>query len=505
MTQSPSTGTLAVVGAGAMGRGIAQVFATHGWRVQLVDARPAAVSDAVAAIGQHLDRLVAKGSLSRDHATASMARLLPVDSLTALEPFDLAIEAVVEDAAVKRHVFEQLEAMARPQAILASNTSSLSIAAIAAACQQPERVIGLHFFNPAPLMKLVEVIPGARTTQAVTARATAIIQALGHHPVTVADRPGFLVNTLSRGYTGEALRILAEGVAEPSVVDHVMTRCLDFRMGPFEVLDLTGLDVSAAVMRQVYDGYWQEPRFQPTPGVAARVAAGLLGRKSGKGFYAYPPDPSSAAEPVAHALPLPPIWVEPGPWQLGATTLLRSLGAEVEAAARPSAAAIALVTPVGLDCTEAAARLTLCPARTVALDPLARWDRCRVVMAAPGADPAIGAAFANLLRRDGVPVCRIRDSAGFILQRLVVMMVQIACDAAQSRLAAPADIDRAAMLGLGYPQGPFAIARDLGITTVYDAAYRLFALTGEARYRPSPWLRRRARLSLPIDLDDSAD
>ncbi len=497
---SSASRVIGVVGAGVMGSGIAQLFAAGGHRVLLVDARQGAAEAARQQIGQMLDKLAAKGVLA--DAGAAKARLSAVPRLEHLSGTDLVIEAIVEDLGAKQELLRDLEAIVGRRTVLASNTSSLSITSLATACRQPERMVGLHFFNPVPLMRLVEIVPGLRTAPDLVEDLSALVAGLGHTGVVVADRPGFLVNHIGRGYTGEALRIWGEAIAPPATIDAVLKDCLGFRMGPFELLDLTGLDVSAAVMRQVYDGYWQEPRFRPVPDIAARVAAGLHGRKTGAGFYAYPLTPAPAAP--APAATTAPIWIAPGPFADEVAALVRRLGGRVDTSAAPAGEAIALFAPLGSDCTTAAVAAGVDPARAVAIDALAGLDRHRVLMAPPGQDPAVLAGVAGLLGSDGVPVSRIGDGAGFIVQRVVAMMVLIACDAAQQRLATPAAIDGAATLGLGYPLGPFALATRLGAARIHQIAERLFAATGDARFRPSVWLSRRVALSMPIDLGDSS-
>ncbi|WP_197348182.1 3-hydroxyacyl-CoA dehydrogenase, partial [Ralstonia pseudosolanacearum] len=294
---------IGIVGTGAMGRGIAQIAAQAGLRVRLFDASPQAVEAARAALADTLARLAAKGRLTADQADAALARLMPAAALAELADCDLVVEAIVEDLEVKRDLFRQLEAIVRPETILASNTSSLSITAIAAACRRPERVAGFHFFNPVPLMKVVEVIAGLRSAPAACDALAALAGRMGHAAVRCIDMPGFIVNHAGRGMNTEGLRVVQEGVAAFADVDAVMREQAGFRMGPFELMDLTGLDVSHPVMESIYRQFYDEPRYRPSRITAVRLAGGLLGRKTGEGFYRYAdgqkPVPPEAAAPAA--------------------------------------------------------------------------------------------------------------------------------------------------------------------------------------------------------------
>jgi 3-hydroxybutyryl-CoA dehydrogenase len=272
-------------------------------------------------------------------------------------------------------------------------------------------------------------------------------------------------------------------------------------MGPFELLDLTGLDVSGPVMRSIYDQYFQEPRYRPTPLLEQRIAANLLGRKTGRGFYGYadgkqaaPPEP-----PVPSARPKS-AWLskaEPRGYEVAAK-LLTALGATLEGGATPSADALCIVTPFGQDATTSALEQKLDPARTVALETLFDPSRRRVLMTTPVTLPAMRDAAHGLLGQDGVAVSVIQDSPGFVAQRVVCMIVNLACDIAQQRVASPKDIDLAVPMGLNYPMGPLAWGDKLGAATVCLTLERLFAFYGDPRYRPSPWLKRRALLGVSL-------
>jgi 3-hydroxybutyryl-CoA dehydrogenase len=500
-----------VVGTGAMGRGIAQLFAQSGHALRLYDAAPGAAQAACTAVADTLGRQVEKGKLARDAFEATMARMSPVGALGELAGCDLVIEAIVENLDVKKRLFAELESITGPEALLVTNTSSLSVTAIAAACSNPARVAGYHFFNPVPLMKVVEVIRGARTSAATADALVALTRRTGHAPVVAQDTPGFLINHAGRGYGTEALKLVAEGVADVPTVDRVMREQVvfggsGFRLGPFELLDLTGLDVSHPVMESIYRQFYEEPRFRPSALAAQRVAGGLLGRKVGEGFYRYengvpvavPEDPPTAAGAASFAR----VWVAPGPKQGALRELVIALGSSVDDAPQPRADSLVLLAPMGLDATAACTDAGLPAERSVALDTLfpfaAKACRRRVLMATPATDPALAGAARRLFAADGARASLVRDSAGFVAQRVVAMVVAVACEIAQQRIASPADIDLAVRLGLGYPTGPLSMGDTLGAATVASVLEGMHACTGDPRYRPSPWMRRRARLGLSL-------
>ena len=279
-----------VVGAGAMGSGIAQVAIRHGHRVLLADARPEGAAQARAAIARNLAREAEKGRLTPAEADAAVARLVPLGGAADLAPLaacGVVIEAVAEDAAVKRELFRRLEGAVGADVVLATNTSSLSIASIAGACRHPERVLGVHFFNPAPVLPLVEIVPALVTAAGVTRATRRLVDAWGKTTVLAADTPGFIVNRVARPFYGESLRLLEEGAASAATIDWALREVGGFRMGPFELMDFIGHDVNFAVTRSVYEQTFHDPRYRPSLTQQRLVEAGRLGRKSGQGFYPY--------------------------------------------------------------------------------------------------------------------------------------------------------------------------------------------------------------------------
>lgn len=491
-----------ILGCGLMGHGITQICAQAGWEVVVREADDDKLAKGIGKIEKQLGRAVEKGRMEQADADAVRGRINGTTDYGELADCDLVIEAIVEDLEAKRALFRALEGVVAREAILATNTSSLSVTAIAAACEHPERVAGMHFFSPVPLMKVVEVIEGVRTSPSVAQRLLDLGRAFGHTAVRAQDTPGFLVNHAGRAYGTEALRILSEGVAGFHVIDDVLREAAGFRMGPFELLDLTGLDVSQPVMESIYHQFYEEPRFRPSPLLVQRRLAGLLGRKSGRGFYEYV---DGVRQPVAReeAVAAPrsqAVWVSRAdPVVRGRIEALAAkLGARIEEGERPSAEAICVLAPWGPDATSAALAEGLDARRCVAIDAWFGLDTRRTLMGTPVTLAAVRDAARGLFGADAVPVAWIRDCPGFVAPRVIAQIVNVACDIAQQRIAAPGDIDRAVTLGLGYRQGPLAMGDALGAPRVLALLERLLAFYGDPRYRPSPWLVRRARLGVPL-------
>ena len=289
--------TIGIIGSGAMGAGIAQVVAVAGHGVFLLDQSATALENATAGITTSLRKLAEKGKMPAEAAEAAIARLRPTTDMQDFASCGLVLEAIVEELAVKQQVFRQVEAVVSADCILASNTSSLSIASIAAACQRPERFVGIHFFNPAPLMALVEVIPAVQTRAGLAEEVRELVRSWGKLPVLTKDTPGFIVNRVARPFYGEAIRLLEEGVADIATIDWSMTALGGFRMGPFTLMDFIGHDVNYRVTESVFTAFFYDPRFKPSFTQKRLFEAGYYGRKSGRGFYSYateatPPEPN---------------------------------------------------------------------------------------------------------------------------------------------------------------------------------------------------------------------
>jgi 3-hydroxybutyryl-CoA dehydrogenase len=496
--------TVGVVGTGAMGRGIAQVSATGGLDVLMFDAAPGNAAKSRTMIVEQLQSLQTKGRMSEADVKSASERLKVVDEVRALAPCDVVIEAVFEDLEVKRGLFKEIEKVVRPETIIASNTSSIRIASIAAACSKRDRVAGLHYFNPVPLMKLVEVIRGAETSPDVVQALTALGKRQGRVPVSVGDTPGFLVNLGGTAIGTEGLRLYQEGVATPSQIDAVMRDAAGFRMGPFELMDLTGIDVNFPARRIIYEGFFHDRRMTPSPLHEGMFHAGRLGRKTKGGWYDYDEKGgkvdkggdattnATAASSVIAAEPLPKAIAD----------LFQA--ADVAVLQKDDGKSPIIVAPIGDDCTTTVKRLNLDPRRTVAIDPTGNVGARATVMTAPGASAAARASVIAALLKAGTKVTAINDSPGFIAQRVRGQIANLGCEMAQQRIASPADIDTAMTLGLNYPLGPLAIVDDLGVATTFQILTRLQAITGDDRYRPSQWLRRRAMLGLKAQTPDEA-
>lgn len=497
--------TVGVVGSGAMGAGIAQVALTAGLNVILHDTNPDALRRARDNILTGVERLVQKGRVAPEAALHLDERLLLADELAALAPAEVVIEAIVEELAAKQALFAALENVVDEHAVLATNTSSLSVAAIARNCQRRARVCGMHFFNPVPLMNLVEIIGAPESSEQALGAAQSLAQRFGKTVVRVKDVPGFLVNLLGRAYTTEALHIRHEGVAPEAVIDRIMRDAAGFRMGPFELMDLTGIDVNFPATTFIYQGFQQDPRLKTTILHEAMFNAGRFGRKSGQGFHSYTAD---AAVQRAAATDSPAASTDSTDAATGQTMLTayaaepdpgfeRLAGSGMKFVERDTADII-LISPDGEDAASTCARLGLAPQRVVAVDFLALERKFLTLMAPVGGDGSVH-VFANQLRALGFDVAVIRDSPGFVAPRILAMIANLGCEVAQIGVAqSPADIDTAMKLAQNYPRGPLEWAEWLGPRRVVAMLQQLQAITGSDRYRPSLWLRRRALLGLPI-------
>lgn len=498
-----------IVGAGAMGRGIAQWAATAGHTVELCDARGEAVTAAVDFVRSMLERAVRKGRLSAGESAAALGRLVPLDDPWAAGPdVELVVEAVREDLGTKTEVFGRLEQVLPASAVFATNTSSLSVTRIAATLKDPTRLAGLHFFNPVPLMRIVEVVPGAATRAEIPPALTAFVEGCGHRAVTVADTPGFLVNHAGRGLVTEALALLEESVARPADIDRIARDVLGLRMGPFELMDLTGLDVTAAVIDSIWQGFRYEDRLRPSYLTPNRVAAGLHGRKTGRGWFAHGPDaPAPAPEPPLTGDADRPVFVHGSGTGDGDAAALRedltAAGAVVETGTGPTPGAVVLVPVWGTSVASAVAGHGLPASRSFGVDPLPAAGRRRVLAVTPAADPAAARDARAVLARagdggDAYAVSVVRDTAGSVAQRLLASIVSVASSIAERSLASPADIDLAVTAGLGYPVGPLAWGDRIGAARMLELHRALHRTTGDPRHRPSRWVTERAQLGLAL-------
>jgi 3-hydroxybutyryl-CoA dehydrogenase len=497
----PPESSVAVIGAGAMGAGIAQVAAVAGHRVLMFDARMNAVDQAKKSIAVALDALVDKRRITGEVARAAVSRIEPIHTVGDCGNAKLVIEAIVEDLATKRELLRQLEVVVAPQTILASNTSSLSITALAAGLAHPTRVVGMHFFNPAPVMPLVEVVSGLATAPAVAETIHATAAAWGKLPVYAKSTPGFIVNRCARPFYAEALRLLAGRAADVATIDAVMREAGGFRMGPFELMDMIGQDVNFAVTQSVWEAYFHDPRFTPSVHQRELVAAGFLGRKSGRGFYDYAPGAPRPEPATESACAHPERIVQYGGLgpAKGLVARLANCGVAVERRdSRPPFPSGALAVGGGwlalCDGRSATARAVETGARDLVVFDLAQdYGSCKrlaVARADTCGDTAYAGA-AGLLQAAGIAVSRVDDVAGLPVMRTVAMLANEAADAAAQGVASARDIDIAMQKGVNYPCGPLAWADAVGVANVRETLLNLSRHYGEDRYRVSPLITRR--------------
>ena len=486
-----------------MGQGIAQIAAQAGSTVKLFDMQSEAVNKALKNVYSQWDKLADKGRISPEQVAQYKANLQSVEFLGELADCDLVIEAIVERLDIKKTFFHELEALVKPDAVLATNTSSLSVTAIAAVLKRPEQFAGYHFFNPVPLMKVVEVIAGLKTKPEVCEKLSNYARDMGHKAVVAQDTPGFIVNHAGRGYGTEALRVVSEGIADFATVDRILKDQVGFKLGPFELMDLTALDVSHPVMESIYQQYYEEPRYRPSVITAQRLAGGVVGKKVGEGFYKYVEGVAQIAPepPVPQVAEMPSVWVSSRAVRRAELLqLLKDLGASIETGASPSVQALCMVAPLGFDVTTVAIVERLDPARTVGIDLLIddAITKRRVLATNPATRADMRDAAYALFARDGKAVSVIRDSGGFVTQRVVANIINIACDICQQGICSPADLETAVTLGLGYPMGPLMMGDKFGPTEILEVLFNVQTVYGDPRYRPSPWLRRRGAIGLSL-------
>ncbi|WP_030790389.1 3-hydroxyacyl-CoA dehydrogenase [Streptomyces sp. NRRL S-920] len=497
MTALELSSAVAVVGTGTMGQGIAQVALVAGHPVRLYDAAPGRAKAAADAIGARLDRLVEKGRLTPADRAAAAARLTPADSLAELAGCGLVIEAVLEQLDVKQRLFQDLEDVVDGDCLLATNTSSLSVTAIAGALEKPGRFVGLHFFNPAPLLPLVEVVSGFATDETAATRAYETAKAWGKTPVRCADTPGFIVNRVARPFYAEALRLHEERVADPATIDAVLRECGGFKMGPFELTDLIGQDVNESVTRSVWESFFQDPKFTPSLAQRRLVESRRLGRKSGQGWYAYG-DGAPRPEPHTAGLERAPESVTVHGELFAAEALpglMRDAGIRVEQGEDVPSYPGSIELPGG-------ARLELADGMSpdAAAEPTIHFDLAldyrtatRIALAPSGrvSEQALKEAI-GLFQALGKKVSVIGPAPGMIVARTVWMLIDFALDAVGREVADAEDVDTAMRLGVNYPLGPIEWGRRL---TAYRVAEALDLLHDEyptGRYAPSQALRRQA-------------
>ncbi|HMJ04223.1 MAG TPA: 3-hydroxyacyl-CoA dehydrogenase NAD-binding domain-containing protein [Conexibacter sp.] len=500
-----------VVGAGTMGSGIAQLACLAGARTLLHDPDRTALERGADAVRANLAKGAERGRWSATDADAAAARLEPTHTLEALAPCQVVIEAAPERPELKRELFASLSEVVGPACVLATNTSSIPVTAIAAAATHSERVVGMHFFNPAPLMRLLEVVAGAESGEEALATAHALGAAMGKVVIDAADGPGFLVNRVNRPFGLEALRLVTERIATVEEVDRIVRLGGGFRMGPFELMDLVGVDVGFDVSRSFHELSFGEPRWRPSPLSARMVAAGRTGRKSGRGFYDYrdgPHRPEDPAEPPATELPDAPLVVIAG--EIALAHLLRERAAEAGWDARTPAEAEGEVPFLILDCgaTEddpplqgGPQAICLHEGSLAAVDPggaaigfhaLPPLERGGLVELTRGPDSLDAAAspaerfFATL----GLHTAWVGDAPGLVLGRIACQLVNEAAFAVGEGVGTPADVDAGVVHGLNHPRGILAWGDAIGLDHVLSVLDALSDEYREERYRAAPLLRR---------------
>lgn len=491
--------TVAVIGAGIMGAGIAQVAAQAGHTVLLYDTKAGAAANAKDKLATTLHGLVAKGKLTAEAATQTLGRIQAIGSLDEAKPAGLVVEAILENLDIKRKLFQQLEGIVSTGCVLATNTSSISVTAIANGLQHPERLVGMHFFNPVPLMKLVEVVSGLQTSPAVAEAIFALSERWGKVAVHARSTPGFIVNRIARPYYAETLALLQEQAATPTVLDACL-RAVGFRMGPCELMDLIGHDTNFSVTRSVYEANFYDKRFVPSLVQAELVDGGLLGRKSGRGFYDYRPDAVNPTLPALVASPLPPAdhlsVVGQG---VVAERLAHALAQAGRAFERQAG------DWVGLQVGQAELRLT--DGRTAAelgadvavFDLPVKQDNGLALAYAVSsrASAAWAEQAGQWLRGLGFNAQLMADAPGLVVARTLAMLINEAADAVQYGVCTPEGANAAMKLGVNYPAGPFEWLAAWDAQAVIALLNRLDAYYHGERYRVSPWLRQKALQTPP--------
>lgn len=500
---------IGVVGAGTMGAGIAQVAAVGGLDVKLYDVAEGAADAARGRIATFLERSVARGKTTDAQAGAAISRIEAVSSLQELGDCFLISEAIAEKLEIKQDLFTKLAAVTAPGTVFATNTSSLPVTAIAAGVPEQERVVGMHFFNPVPLMRLVEVIAGLNSSPEALATARAVGAAMGRESIDASDGPGFLVNRVSRPFLLEAQQLLGERVADAPMIDRVMRLGGGFRMGPFELSDLVGVDVGYDIAKSFYALGHGEPRWRPSGIPAQMIAAGRLGRKSGRGYYEYPEGGTHRPD-------------DPGPQMvetatgavdvIGDTPLARELRRLAEAAGYEVAAAPEVPRTITIDARLVTAGrdvdlsrgpvAVLCAGNSLAaaargrdfagfhcLPPLGEARAVEITRGSGTTEETI-TATRHFFHAIGKHVNEVGDGPGLVLGRIVCQLINEASFALQEGVGSAEDIDKGVQLGLNYPRGLMAWRDAIGSAQIVSTLDALQREIGGDRYRAAPILRR---------------
>ena len=484
-----------VVGAGIMGMGIAQVAAQAGHAVSVYDTRADAVPQAKQKLADSLAALVAKGKMTAESVQALLARITPVAQLRDAAHVSVVVEAIVENLAVKRSVFQELEGLVSEQCVLATNTSSISVTAIANGLKHPQRMVGMHFFNPVPLMKLVEVVSGLQTDANVAQAIFDLAGAWGKTAVYARSTPGFIVNRIARPFYAETLALLQEQAARPEQLDALL-RGVGFRMGPCELMDLIGHDTNFSVTQSVFEANFYDRRFTPNLVQRELVDGGLLGRKTGRGFYSYPDGAPALPAVKVGALPVQTPWVVHGSGAVAdalAAAVSQHLGGK-PASRAPSSDWVG-VEVAGLQLRQTDGRPAAHVAHQQGLKDLAVFDELPTVAGGALAFAVAGRAdtaelAAAVLQALGFAPVPVADVPGLVVARTLAMLVNEAADAVQQGVCTPEGANAAMKLGVNYPAGPFDWLARMGHARVVSVLHALDACYRGERYRISPWLQR---------------
>ncbi|MER6220312.1 3-hydroxyacyl-CoA dehydrogenase [Streptomyces sp. 900105755] len=494
MTALDLSSTVGVVGTGTMGQGIAQVALVAGHPVRLYDTVPGRAEEAAAAIVARLDRLVEKDRMTAAARDAARARLLPAGELTEFADCTLVVEAVLERLEAKQELFRSLEDIVGEDCLLATNTSSLSVTAIGGALRNASRLVGLHFFNPAPLLPLVEVVSGFATDVTSATRAYETARSWGKTPVACADTPGFIVNRIARPFYAEAFAVYEAQAADPATIDAVLRESGGFRMGAFELTDLIGQDVNESVTHSVWQAFFQDVRFAPSLAQRRLVESGRLGRKTGQGWYDYA-DGAEPAEPhTAEPADRPAYVVAEGGMGPAAELLAMIREAGIQVREEDEDHGTRLVLPSGGQLVLADGQTSVEFRDVVYFDLALDYRRATRIALSAGHDtlPQTLREAIGLFQALGKQVSVIGDVPGMIVARTVARIVDLAHDAVAKGVATEEDIDTAMRLGVNYPLGPFEWSRRLGRDFAYDLLDDLHLRDPSGRYAPSLALYRHA-------------